>query len=345
MTRCSRDAVLLAFRAGSLVVAAAGNDGIEGSPREYPAAYPHVLTVGATTESGRVAVFSTLGPFVDLAAPGARIDVAEPLSNENQTGYDDASGTSFSAPMVAGAAAWVWTTRPAIDNTQLFEIMRLSAVDFGASGFDAASGYGLLNIPRALGFRTPPRDPQEPNEDPDQIEPHGLFASGTSPMTSPAHPAGTISARVDRNEDPVDLYRVWVPPRRAIRASCTGSVALRLLRPGTEGEAAACAREREARRRRLPEPRGAKAATSTSRSARDRADDRVQRAPHGRSTVAAVHSTRARPGAPRACAHGRGLARRGNGRRSRPRPAAASASSRLKACASEISFTSLATAS
>jgi hypothetical protein len=224
-----RDAILLAFRSGSLVVAAAGNGGIEGSPREYPAAYPHVLTVGATTESGRVAVFSTLGPFVDLAAPGARIDVAEPLSDENQTGYDVASGTSFSSPMVAGAAAWVWTTRPDLDNTQLFEIMRRSAVDFGAPGVDAASGYGLLNIPRALEFRTPPRDPQEPNEDPNQIEPHGLFASGTSPMTSPAHSAGTISARVDRNEDPVDLYRVWAPARRAVRASAIGPVALRLL--------------------------------------------------------------------------------------------------------------------
>ncbi len=224
-----KDAVLLAFRSGSLVVAAAGNGGIEGSPREYPAAYPHVLTIGATTESGRVAVFSTLGPFVDLAAPGARIDVAEPLSDRSQSGYDVASGTSFSAPMVAGAAAWVWTTRPDLDNTQLFEIMRRSAVDFGEPGVDAASGYGLLNIPRALGFRSPPRDPQEPNEDPNQIEPHGLFASGTPPVTSPAHPAGAISARVDRNEDPVDMYRVWAPAMRIVRASATGPVALRLL--------------------------------------------------------------------------------------------------------------------
>ncbi len=223
-----KDAVMFAYRSGSLVVAAAGNEGLEGSPKGYPAAYPHVLTVGATSDNGRVASFSTIAQTVDLVAPGVRIPVAEPLAQE-PSGYIQVPGTSFSSPLVAGAAAWVWTTRPDLDNTQLFELMRRSATDIGEPGFDAASGYGLLNIPNALSFRTPRRDPNEPNESPSEIEPHGLFPSGTPPLTRPGQRTASLSASVDSSEDPVDLYRVWAPAREVLRAHVTGRVALRLL--------------------------------------------------------------------------------------------------------------------
>jgi hypothetical protein len=223
-----RDAVMFAYRSGSLVVAAAGNEGLEGSPKGYPAAYPHVLTVGASNESGRVASFSTLGPTVDLVAPGVDIWVAEPLSQE-PSGYLEVPGTSFSSPLVAGAAAWVWTERPALDNTQLFELMRRSAVDVGVRGFDNASGYGLLNIPRALAFRTPPSDPQEPNEDAAEIEPHGLFADGNEALTRPGHLTAFLVAHLDRSEDPSDLYRIWAPARQVLHVHESGAVTMRLL--------------------------------------------------------------------------------------------------------------------
>jgi subtilisin family serine protease len=223
------EAILFAFRSGSLVVAAAGNEALEGSPRNFPAFYAHVLTVGATREDGRVAVFSSLSPAVDLAAPGVHIPVAEPKA-QDESGYLLVSGTSFSSPMVAGAAAWVWTTRPDLDNTQLFELMRRSATDIAEPGFDHASGYGLLNIPNALSFKTPARDPQEPNEKPSQIEPHALFPTGTPPLTSPGHATGFVAAHVDRSEDPLDLYRVWAPAGSTLRAKASGAVALRILR-------------------------------------------------------------------------------------------------------------------
>lgn len=223
------DAIRFAFGSGSLVVAAAGNDALSGNPPNFPAFYPHVLTVGATNEAGHVASFSTISPTVDLAAPGVRIPVAEPMSRVPSGYSTEASGTSFASPLVAGAAAWVWTARPELDNTQLFEVMRRSALDIGAPGFDNASGYGLLNLPAALKFKAPPRDPQEPNEKPRQIEPHGLFADGTPPLTSPGRATGSISARVDRSEDPIDLYRVWAPAGRTLRAQVTGSVLVRLL--------------------------------------------------------------------------------------------------------------------
>jgi hypothetical protein len=229
-------AILRAFRLGSLVVAAAGNEGLEGSPKNFPAAYPHVLTVGATNESNRVAGFSTLSPALDLAAPGVRIPLAEPMSHDS-SGYiipgvngNGGNGTSFSAPIVSGAAAWVWTSRPELDNTQLFEVMRRSAVDIGPAGFDDASGYGLLSIPDALAQRAPARDPQEPNETPSAIEPNGLFTAGMAPLTGPGRTSGSISARVDHSEDPVDLYRAWAPARVTIRARFSGPVTLRVLR-------------------------------------------------------------------------------------------------------------------
>ncbi|TML95431.1 MAG: hypothetical protein E6G03_08295, partial [Actinobacteria bacterium] len=163
-----QQAVDHAFRTGSLVVAAAGNDGLDGSPPNFPAVYPHVLTVGATNSSGQVAAFSSLSSTVDLAAPGADIPVAEPVAQDASGYLLDANGTSFASPLVAGAAAWVWTVRPNLDNTQLFELMRRSATDIGARGFDNATGWGLLNIPAALSFPTPRRDPQEPNEQPEE---------------------------------------------------------------------------------------------------------------------------------------------------------------------------------
>jgi subtilisin family serine protease len=210
-------------------VAAAGNEALDGNPPNFPAFYPHVLTVGATDQGGRVAAFSSLSPTLDLAAPGVRIPVAEPIAQE-PTGYSTTgSGTSFASPLVAGAAAWVWTTRPDLDNTQLFELMRRSSKDIAAPGFDNASGYGLLNIPSALNFKTPTSDPQEPNETPSEIEAHGLFSTATQPLTTPGHTARSITARVDRSEDPLDLYRVWAPAGHTLRAQVTGSVRVRLL--------------------------------------------------------------------------------------------------------------------
>jgi subtilisin family serine protease len=222
------EAILLAVRAGSLVVAAAGNEGLEGSPQNFPAFYTHVLTVGATNDSGRVASFSSISPTVDLVAPGVRIPVAEPTW-EDEAGYSLVSGTSFSAPLVSGAAAWVWTRRPELDNTQLFEIMRRSASDIGEPGFDNAAGYGLLSLPAALSFGAPARDPQEPNEQPDQIEAQRLFPNGTAPLTRPGQATATLTAHVDRSEDPSDLYRIWAPAGLVTRARVSGPVALRLL--------------------------------------------------------------------------------------------------------------------
>ncbi|HZS24504.1 MAG TPA: S8 family serine peptidase [Gaiellaceae bacterium] len=229
------EAILTAVRHGCLVVAAAGNSGESGSPVTYPAAWPHVFTVAATDQSGNVASFSTNSPAVDIAAPGVSITGAVPLSRDPSGYQSNLSGTSFSAPIVAAAAAWVWTLRPTLTASQIAGVLRSSAHDIGPPGFDNASGWGLLNIPGALTAAPPAVDPDEPNDDIDEIKPGDLFQAGEPPLTSVQQPNGKISASLDSAEDPIDVYRIWVPAHRTVRVKVTsgGTAAARIWGPKT----------------------------------------------------------------------------------------------------------------
>ena len=224
-------AIYSAIRKGSLVVAASGNDGERGSPLGYPASVPHVLTVAATDRQNAAASFSSRSRFVDLAAPGDDIPIAVVEESEYGTG----SGTSFAAPLVSGAAAWVWTVRPKLTNTQLFEVMRRSARDIDAPGKDPATGYGLLDVPAALAYPAPPSDPMEPNDDIDFVRPGGIYDTNIPPLTTRGRPGTTILARVDAPEDPRDVYRVWLPRNATFRAvlSADADLDLTLWRQGT----------------------------------------------------------------------------------------------------------------
>jgi subtilisin family serine protease len=218
----SRNSVLEAMVAvtvgsGTLVVAAAGNSRDRGNPREYPASLPHVLTVGALDRSGAPAYFSSGSQHLDLAAPGVDIPVAVPTTLHPPSFYEPAgfSGTSFAAPLVSGAAAWVWTVRPTLDVTQLFEVMRASAQDVSSPGYDTVSGFGRLDVPTALTVAPPARDPQEPNEDVVYVKPRGLLRPAPAPLTVAGKRSGAVNARLDLGDDPRDVYRFWIPGRRA----------------------------------------------------------------------------------------------------------------------------------
>jgi Subtilase family len=206
-------AIMSVLRAGLLVVASVGNDREGGSGLSYPATFPHVLTVGATNEADRVTVFSSASPAMDLAAPGQNIQAAIPRLWDPIDGYELVDGTSFSAPLVSGAAAAVWTARPMLTNTQLFQIMRRSARDVGRRGWDADTGYGILNLPAAVGRRAPASDPQEPNEDVYLVKPNGLTRGGNPPLTRRARPRAALKASLERREDPEDVYRAFLPAR------------------------------------------------------------------------------------------------------------------------------------
>ncbi len=213
-------AVREAVASGSLVVAASGNDGDQGSPLGYPAAYPHVTTVAATDRSGAVTSFSSRSNFVDLAAPGDDIIVASALGND----WRAASGTSFSSPMVAAAAAWVWTARPDLNAGQVAETLRRSSTDIAPAGRDAGSGFGMLNVSAALALPTPVRDTYEPNDDIDEVDPNAnVYLSKQPALTTTTKRSARISGSVDRYEDPLDVFRVWLPARTRVTATLTAS--------------------------------------------------------------------------------------------------------------------------
>jgi hypothetical protein len=228
------DAILTAVHNGCLVVASAGNDGNVGSPITYPASYPHVFTVAATDENDAVASTSTSSPATDVAAPGVDITGAVPFDH-NPNGYESGSGTSFSAPIVSAAAAWVWTLRPTLTATQIAAVLREGARDIGPPGFDNASGWGIVNIPGALAAPAPPTDPGEPNDDIREVKPGQLFQLGEPPLTTTTKPSTRIAATLNASEDPRDVYRIWVPPHQIVRATVSsgGRAAARIWGPQT----------------------------------------------------------------------------------------------------------------
>jgi len=226
------EAVANAFARGVIVVTASGNEGRNGSPPSYPANLPHVVTVGASGHDDEVLAFSSRSAALDVVAPGTDIPVAVPFSYYPD-GYSVAGGTSFASPIVAAAIAWVWTVRPALERTQVLELVRRAARDLQPSGRDVASGFGLLDLPRMLTLPAPALDPNEPNDSVDQVVGTASFPVARQPLTTPSRGRSTLAGRLDVADDPRDVYRVWLPGRRRVTVTARSSAAVELTLLGT----------------------------------------------------------------------------------------------------------------
>jgi type VII secretion-associated serine protease mycosin len=150
-----RNAITYAVDKGVVVVAASGNEARERNPVNYPAAYSNVISVGATGSNNRVASFSTYNQAVDLVAPGVSILGARSGTNTmcrpyNGTAYCASSGTSFSAPYVAAAAALVLSVNPKLSPAQVQAVLEETATDLGEEGKDVYYGAGLLDVAKAV---------------------------------------------------------------------------------------------------------------------------------------------------------------------------------------------------
>lgn len=64
--------------------------------------------------------------------------------------YQYLSGTSMAAPHVTGVAALAWAANPRLSNAQVRQVLRDTALDLGARGWDAYYGYGLVQAPAAV---------------------------------------------------------------------------------------------------------------------------------------------------------------------------------------------------
>jgi Subtilase family len=155
---------------GVLVVAAAGNEFAAGNPVEYPSALLQPvgsngvggagLSVGASTANGARAVFSNTGSQISLVAPGD--DVFGAVSSLSSTdeyprtalpgssagSYGFGSGTSFSAPAVAGVAALVMAANPLLRSSEVAQILKETASGGGTWNPDV--GYGVVDAAAAV---------------------------------------------------------------------------------------------------------------------------------------------------------------------------------------------------
>ncbi|MFZ5634989.1 MAG: S8 family serine peptidase, partial [Pseudomonadota bacterium] len=135
------DVVARAIARGSVIVAAAGNDG-PAAPPAYPAAFPDVIGVTAVDAGGRVYRRANRGEYVDFAAFGVRVPVD---AGAGRTDY--VTGTSYAAPLVAAIVARRYrAARPGDAGTEV-GALRVRAVDLGDRGRDPVYGWGLLPLP------------------------------------------------------------------------------------------------------------------------------------------------------------------------------------------------------
>ena len=210
-------AIAYAYAGDSLVVAAGGNEFQEGNPVSYPAAWPHVVSVAALGPGGASSYFSNENTAIDVAAPGEGIPLAIPAAFDTDgvvDGLTTASGTSFSAPIVAGAAAWIKGARRGIRNGQIADLLRRTTIDIAPAGWDQASGFGQINLAAALAAPLPRIDPLEPNDSIAEVD--GTLFGANDPSVWRGQGRYSLTASVDEIEDPVDVYRLRIPARARV---------------------------------------------------------------------------------------------------------------------------------
>ncbi|MBI2645922.1 MAG: S8 family serine peptidase [Deltaproteobacteria bacterium] len=147
-----------------LFVASAGNEDENNDvsphyPSNFSSKLDNVISVAATDQNLELADFSNFGPqTVDVAAPGVGIKTTVPLcmdetscSRENdgrQDGFQEISGTSFSAPFVSNVAAKILLIHPNLTPPQVKKII-METVDKKSWLKDKIKSGGVVNPDRA----------------------------------------------------------------------------------------------------------------------------------------------------------------------------------------------------
>ncbi len=148
-SRALEDVIRKAYDEGILFVAASGNTSSNNDRApHYPASFNlgNVISVAALNRNDELASFSNYGPkSVHLAAPGAEI-----LSTWLRGGFEEHSGTSMAAPMVAGVAALILSEEPGLSVDELRAKLLKSVDKLPALSGKVASG-GRINAAKAVG--------------------------------------------------------------------------------------------------------------------------------------------------------------------------------------------------
>ncbi|MCL0103631.1 S8 family serine peptidase, partial [Dehalococcoidia bacterium] len=149
-----------AVAAGVVVVTSAGNSGPGEGTVGRPAVAHGVISVAASTSDEGIVWFSSRSPAgdgriaLDVAAPGLAVIAPVPQAIPAEFyGYDDWSGTSMSAPHVAGAVALLLQAFPVLTPAEIEMALKNTAddiTDFGGIEFCIwDQGAGRMNVKEA----------------------------------------------------------------------------------------------------------------------------------------------------------------------------------------------------
>jgi serine protease AprX len=141
----------LLWQAGIVVVASGGNSGPASHTIRSPGATPEILTVGGVDfESGvpKVAKFSSRGPWLHYTRPDIVAPAVDINTTSNNVHYKHMTGTSMSAPIVAGAAALLLSIEPNLTPDAVKQLL-LDTTTYVDNDRNA-SGYGMIDVHKAV---------------------------------------------------------------------------------------------------------------------------------------------------------------------------------------------------
>jgi hypothetical protein len=147
-----RSAISDAIAGGSIVVAAAGNDGCDCML--YPANYPETVAVGASDPDNNPAAFSSWGTNLDVLAPGVNLHTTTWRPENMTSAYaSNISGTSLATPIVSGLLTRMRNARPDLSALELVAMVTENSFKEGLTvqvPHNPSRGYGSLRADLAL---------------------------------------------------------------------------------------------------------------------------------------------------------------------------------------------------
>jgi len=199
------NACRFAYEHGVALIVAAGNRGMPIV--SFPASSPYTLAVGSFNSRRERSHFSSYGSALDVLAAGGDVtshggtvtyeviwstwvvNVYEAGIFGVEPGTHSIAGeigTSMAAPQAAGLAALIKSICPDIPPDSVYNIIRNTAQDVGAPGWDPQTGYGIIDFQAALSSISAVKESPKPNQIAMEIFPN------------PANPTATVKITLDK---------------------------------------------------------------------------------------------------------------------------------------------------